>query len=410
MPSTSSSGYTSMADYYSNPATNPGGYVPTSSVPGREHLVSAIGEYLGPQASNSQNVRDALVGYTNTFDWGGSGGAAPPAGPMMMGGGGGGGGGWGGGGGGGGGPAGMDQAQFDWAVKLLGQGQPQDLAFNRLKLPKIRGKFQDRQYDVLRRNFNRAVQQDTRSANRAYNQLGRNLRQDYRNAFTNPNATYGTMAQAPGTDQRAMARMMQSQGVAPEVAGAQLEGAGAADQAFGNLWKVLAANEDLAQRNRLQAVGQQRQTTNEALRAAALQGRTGIGMQRAAALDEWRANRMEQINQRLQQQALANWQQRNTVNTTNFETDAEYRNNVISSLLGMLPGLAAGVTLPELDILLGDTRLTAPQGTPRRERNRPRNEKIGEGPGTGRRVGIPENGRQGGGNKRRVARRRGGRG
>lgn len=407
MPVTSSGSYRppNLGDLYSSPTTNPSGYVPTSSVPGREHLVSAIGQYLGPQASNSQNVRDALVGYTNTFDWGGSGGSAPAAPSLSPSGGssGGWGGGWGGGGGGGGG-GGMDQAKFDWAVKLLSQGQPEDLAFNRLKLPKYRGKFRGKQYDVLLNKFNRGVRQDTRTANRAYNQLGRNLRQDYRNAFTNPNATYGTVGQAPGMGQKAMARMMQGQGIDPSVAGAQLEGAGAADKAFGNLWNVLAANEDLAQRNRLQAVGQQRQTTNEALRAAALQGRTGIGMQRAGALDEYRAARDAAINQRLQQQALANWQQRNQVNATNFETDAEYRNNVISSLLGMIPGLAEGVTMPEIEALLGDTSLTV---TPKEPKKGPRNEKIGEGPGRGRRIKTPETGRQGGGNKRRAARRGG---
>jgi hypothetical protein len=312
---------------------------------------------------------------------------------------GGGGGGWGGGGGGGGGgPAGITQEQMDWIAQMLGKGQVDPLEAIKLKLPKFRSKFRPQMYNQLLRQLNRGVQRDTRTANQAYNQLDRFLGQNYTNAFNNPNAMYGTMQGAPGMGAQQMARMAQNQGVDPATVATQFEGAGAADRAFGNLWNVLGATEDRAQRNRLTAAKQDRQATQNALAIAALQGRTGIGLQRAGAKDEWR-QRLEDMNyQRRLQQAMGNWTQRNQVAATNVQNDVAYRNSLIQALIGMVPSLAEGTTMPDIEDLLG---LPPEERTGRRGRN----ERIGGGRGTGRRVGIPEEGRQGGPGKRRAERR-----
>jgi hypothetical protein len=318
-----------------------------------------------------------------------------PTSPYPSLGGGGGGGfsyGGGGGGGGGGGPAGITQAQFDWATNLLGQGEPDPLTATRLDLPAYRSKFHPQMYNQLLRRFNRGVNRDTRTANRAYNQLGRYTRQNYRNAYENPNLSPATMAEAPGLNQKAMARFMQNQGIDPEVAGAQLEGAGAADQAFGNLWATLGANEDMAQRNRLNAIRQDRMTTDNALAIAALQGRTGIGLQKAGAKDEWRQRVEDARNAIRQQESLASWQRENQVADTNLSTSSSYRNNVIQALLGMLPNLAEGVNLPgDLGPIFG-----IPENGPQGGGNKPNNERFGEGEGKrGKRVGTdPREGRR----------------
>lgn len=386
------SGYPSYGDLYSDPVTNPNHIVPTSSVPGQEHLVSAIGQVLGPSAP-AGDVRDALRSYTNTYDWGGGGGSAPSSPSLSLSGGGGGswGGGWGGGGGGGGG-GGIDQAQLDWISDLLGRGEPDPITANRLDLPAYRSKFHPQIYNRMMNRFNRAVGIDQRRANAAYQRLGKFTRKNFRNAYTGPNARFATMAQAPGMDQRQMARMAQNQGVDPSVVGEQLEGAAAADQGFRNLWSVLGANERQAQQNRLGAIRSDRATTADALRIAALQGRTGIGLQKAQAKDAWRQRVEDARNAIRQQEALANFQQANTVQQFNATNSNSFRNNLISAFIGLIPSLAEGVDMPDINELLGIEPGVS---------NKIPGEKIGSGPGKGRRVKIPEKGPQGKGPKGR---------
>lgn len=346
---------------------------------------SAINQYMG--ANNVPNTADRINALRRGYSAYNASAAATPSAPSMPslsssgGSSGGWGGGWGGGGGGGGGgPTGVTQAQFDWATGLLGQGQPDPLTATTLDLPAYRSKFHPEMYNQLMRRFNRGVRMDTRTANRAYNQLGRFTRNNFTNAYRNPRARAAMMNQAPGMNQAQMARMFQNQGVAPEVAGEQLEGASAADRAFQNLWGVLGANEQQAQRNRLNAIAQDRQTTANALRIAALQGRTGIGLQKAGAKDEWRTRVEEQRNALRQQEALANWQRANQVGDVNFQTSSEYRNNVIQALLGMLPNLAEGVKLPgDLGPIFG----LPPEPSKGGGGNKPKGESFGEGPAKG---------------------------
>ena len=365
------------------------GYGPVSEYGGAQRApqVQSILNQAG--IANPTGLETALADRAiNQYMPGYDGGAMPSMAPSYSGGGGGGGGyGYGGGGGGGGGgPVGLTQEQVDWMTSLLGKGAPAGRTATTLDLPAYRSKFRPQMYNQLMQRFNRGVGLDRRTANQAYNQLGRSLRQDYTNAFANPRATYATMQQAPGMNQQAMARMMQNQGVDPTISGEQLQGASAADQAFKNVWGILAANENMAQRNRLQQVGQDRNTTNRALDVAALQGRTGIGMQKAQARDEWRTRADEIRAQLAQQEAMANWTRQNQVVDLNATDAASYRNQVIQALLGMMPNVAEGVDLPELEELLGQ------QATPGRARNR--------GGGARRGGGGQRGGRRGGGGRR----------
>src|SRR4029453_3812806 len=187
----------------------------------------------------------------------GGGGGAP--------GGGGGGGAGGGGGGGGGGAAGITQAQMDYIAQLLGAGRPKQGQASQLNLPEYKGMamrpFDPSQFDLLQKQFGEAVTSDRAAAAEAYGNLNNYLNSNYRNAF----AGGGPTGAAPGMDQQAMARMLQSQGVNP-ANNAQLnnaqQGMAGANAAFGNLWGLLGATEDTAQRNRLLRAQQDQGTTN----------------------------------------------------------------------------------------------------------------------------------------------------
>jgi hypothetical protein len=197
------------------------------------------------------------------------------------------------------------------------------------------------------------VTQSRAGADTAYTNLGNYLSQNYSNAFNNPNAQYATAGQAPGMDQAAMARLMQSQGGGAGLAGQQMEGAAGADQAFGNLWRVLAGNEDRQQQNRLNRVQTDRGTTNMALDAALLGGQTGIGLQRGQAQSAWNQQAEAARNQIAQQEALANWQRANDVSDTNMTNSNSYINAQMQALLGLMPEFKGTTTpMPDLNTLL----------------------------------------------------------
>jgi hypothetical protein len=265
-------------------------------------------------------------------------------------------GGRGGGGGGGGGAGGITQAQMDWMAQLLKAGRPKDVAAQNLDLPDYQGMpmraFDPSQYDQLAASFGQAVNQDRASIDTAYNNADQYLQNNYRNAFA------GGPPPAPmqGMSQDAMARLMQQQGVNPNN-NQQLnnlqQGAGAANAAFGNLWGLLGANEDTAQGNRVLRSKQDRATSNQALNAAALQGTTGIGLQRTKAQADWqqqadqRAYQDYQMQQQMaQQEAMQNWQRQNQVSDTNATNTQGWNASTIQSLIGLLGKF--GGNLPDL--------------------------------------------------------------
>jgi hypothetical protein len=372
------SSYGGYGSLYSSSKYNPRNVQPESYEPGR--VYSPISNYLSSHGSpvNPTTLQGA---FRSAINYRPDSSAAPSM-PSLSGLSGGSSGGWGGGGGGGGGggAGGITQAQLDWITRMLSKGQVDPLKASRLKLPAFRSKFRPQMYDQLMGRFNQAVGRDTRTANQSYNQLDRFLRSNYTNAFTNPNAAYGTMQGAPGMSALEMARVAQNQGVNPATVATQLEGGAAADQAFGNLWNVLGANENVAQRNRLTAAMQDRQATQNALAIAALQGRTGIGLQKAGAKEEWRTRKEDTNYQRRLQQALQNWQQRNQVAATNVQNDVAYRNSLMQALMGMVPSLAQGVALPDVNEVLGLApggrggrgRRNEPERTPRETARRHR--------------------------------------
>ena len=148
----------------------------------------------------------------------------------------------------------------------------------------------------------------------------------------------------------AMQRMLQSQGVGPEAVAANQQGAAAGNAAFANLWSLLGANENTAQQNRLSRVQTDRGTTNRAIDAAMLQGRTGIGLQRGQAQTAFNERSEQMRNQIAQQEAMANWTRQNQVTDTNAQNQAAYRNQQIQTMLGLLPNLGR-LSLPDLQAL-----------------------------------------------------------
>lgn len=274
--------------------------------------------------------------------------APPPAAPRNTGSGGGGG--RGGGGGGGAALPQFTQEQLDWMAGLIRGGAP-STDFARLDLPDYQGytpkPFDDSYFTGLQGNWNQAVNTDVGTAQQATGNLINFLTSNYKNAYTNPNNTYATAGQAPGMDIMAMQRLLQSQGVDPSVmAAAQGERLGA-DQAFGNLWRSSAANEDSMQTNRLGAAQMSGTDAENRIRALGLGGTAGINMQRGQAksaydqrVEDWAREDAQQQQQVLQQEAMQNWQRGNTVT----EQQQAYRNAAIEALLGLLPELK-GTTL-----------------------------------------------------------------
>jgi hypothetical protein len=164
-------------------------------------------------------------------------------------------------------------------------------------------------------------------------------------------------------DQQAMYRLLSSQGVNPSMnQGFQgaAQGAAAADQGFGNLWRTLAANEDLAQRGRIANATQYGTQAQQAIQAAGRAGNLGIDLGQGQAQAAWqqaadeRAYQDYQLQQQLaQQEALQNWQRANQVADANATATNAYRGNELSALLGLVPQLvqAGGLNLPSLQSL-----------------------------------------------------------
>lgn len=259
------------------------------------------------------------------------------------------------GGGGGGGAGGITQEQMDWMAQLLKAGRPQAQQAGTFTPPAYSGMamkpFDPSQYDLLSQNFGQAVNQDRATQNAAYNNEDQYLAQ-YKNAF----AGGPPPAQTQGMSQDAMARLLQGQGINPNN-NQQLnnlqQGAAAGNAAFGNVWGLLGANEDIAQKNRVLRAQQDRANSEAALNAAALQGNTGIGLQRTQAQTAWqqaadqRAYQDYQMQQQLAQQAaMQNWQRQNQVQDTNATNTQGWNASTIQSLLGLLGKF--GGNLPDL--------------------------------------------------------------
>ena len=262
----------------------------------------------------------------------------------------------GGGGGGGGGkptpPPTYNQAQMDWLARLLAGSRPGQVTATTLDLPDYNSQFDPTMYNQLEGNFNTAVGLDRKTASQAYANLNQNLRQNYVNAFRNPNVTY--QRQAPGMSASDMRGLMLSQGASPSLAAEQAQGTAAGNAAFGNLWKILGANEQTAQANRLRRTHTDANMTQRALDVAALQGRTGIGLQRSKAQADWQQRVDEMRQQIAQQEAMANWQRQNEVADLNASNRNSYINAQMGALLQLLPEFKGTASpLPNLDTILG---------------------------------------------------------
>ena len=248
----------------------------------------------------------------------------------------------GGGGGGGGGaaaPPQFSQDQLNWMAELMKAGAP-GTDYARLDLPEFQGQFDPTMYNNLRGALETGLQQSRDVGNQATGNLINFLNTNYTNAFNNPNNTYATAGQAPGMDAAAMARMLQGQGVAPTAVANQMQERMSQEAGLGSMWRALAANEDMQQRNRLTNANIMGTDVQNRINAAGLGLNTGIGMQEAQARSQYEQQMQERNWQTAQQEALQNWQRGNEVT----QQSQEYRNAQIQALLGLLPELK-GTTL-----------------------------------------------------------------
>jgi len=219
-----------------------------------------------------------------------------------------------GGGGGGGAPAPkMNQAQLDWVAAMMRGAAP--------------APFDPTIFNQARTALTQGQATDVGTANTATQNMLNFLNTNYSNPFNTPGRTYATAGTAPGVTPQGMMRMLRQQGVNPNRAGVgqYYNQAANADQAFGNMWRTLAGNEDLMQRGRIGNANLYGSQARDAINAAAAGGQLGINLGQGQA-----------------QQA---WQER---------MDA-YRNAEMQAMLGLLPQLIQnpGLHLPGVDVVYG---------------------------------------------------------
>lgn len=264
----------------------------------------------------------------------------------------------GGGGGGGGGAAApvLSQQQLDWMTSLMNGARPGALTANNLDLPDYQGMavraFDPSFFNQARNAWTQGVQQDLGTADRATQDMLDFLGRNYTNAYNNPLQGFATMSQAPGMDQAAMRKLLQGQGVNPNLASGAQNEALQADQALRNVWAMLGVNEDRAQTNRLANAQQYGTQAREGITAAGRAGQLGIDLGQGQAQSAWqqradeRAYQDYQMQQQLlQQEAMQNWQRANTVQDTNATNTNSYNNAVLQAMLGLLPQLQTNPNL-----------------------------------------------------------------
>jgi hypothetical protein len=273
----------------------------------------------------------------------------------------------GGGGGGGGGAVApqLTQEQLQSMWNLLGQARPAgEQAGPAFDAPDYAGPqisaFDTSMYDNLRNQLGQAVGNDRAQSDQAYAALNGFMDRNY---ASNPYTTQQTanFGQAPGQSQDAIQRMLASQGVNPNMTQGARSDAGGADQAFGNLLGILGQNQALDATNRRYSNQQDQANTGRMYDMAQLQGNTGIGLQQGQAKDAWQqrydARAADIYNQQYQGQLTenqANWQRQNQLADTNYTTNNQYTNSMLSSVMGnLLPLIIQGkLTMPDIQGLL----------------------------------------------------------
>jgi len=317
-------------------------------------------------ARNPSEVNRNIYAYMTAQGNGGGGMSTNRLKPVYSGGGSGGRGGGGGGGGGGGAANPMlNQDQLAKMWELLGKARPgAQQAGPAFDAPDYAGPqisaFDTSMYDNLRNQLGQAVTNDRAQSDQAYQALSGFMDRNYAN---NPYATQQTanFGQAPGQSTDAIQRMLASQGASPQMTqGAAGEAAGA-DRAFGNLLGILGQNQAQDATNRRYANQQDQANTGRMYDMAKLQGDTGIGLQQGAAKNQWQQrwdDRAAQIYDQNYQGQLAenqaNWQRANQLSDSNYSTNNQYTNAMLSSVMGNLLPLIiqGGLSVPDIQALL----------------------------------------------------------
>ena len=273
----------------------------------------------------------------------------------------------GGGGGGGGGAAApqltQDQLAQMWA--LLGQARPgAQQAGPAFDAPDYAGPqisaFDTSMYDKLREQLGQGVANDRAQSDQAYQALSGFMDRNYAsNPYTTQQQT--NFGQAPGQSQDALNRMLASQGASPGLTQGALGEAQQGDRAYANLLGILGQNQANDATNRRYSNQQDQANTGRMYDMAQLQGNTGIGLQQGQAKNQWQQrydDRAAQIYDQNYQGNLAeqqaNWQRANQLSDSNYSTNNQYTNAMLSSVMGNLLPLIinGGLQVPDIQALL----------------------------------------------------------
>ena len=252
-------------------------------------------------------------------------------------------GGRGGGGGGGGaaGEAGLDQATLDWLFAQMGRGRPQDLTYNPLDLPdpsKFFGQFDTSLYDQAGQGVNTGIEAMRARGNTAFdNALAEAGR------YTNPYA--GGMQTVNPDHMAAMQRMAAANDAMGQLQQTVGEGA-QADRAFGNVYALMAANDEARQAANLRAINADRQMMDTNLGLEGNMLNLGVNMARAKGKSAWDQMLAQLGFDTATQEASANWQRQNTVGDTNVGNRNAWNSGLMQTLLSIVGAKAPSATLP----------------------------------------------------------------
>jgi hypothetical protein len=265
------------------------------------------------------------------------------------------GGGSGGGSGGGGGGSGLTQPYAEAMMKLLGQG-PASYSAKQFSAPAYQPydmpDFDASMYDQMRQRTSQAGEADRAAARGAYANLGNTLASNYQNAYANANYASSPQMQA------AMSNMLGAQGnsAVQQRLGVQNNEAAQADAAFGNVLALLAANEDMGQRSRLNQVDMDRNTALRGIDAQLLGVNAGIDRQQGEAkqvYDRESRDRAASDNMTAQewarQLAMLNWQAEQEAARYNTETKNQFSTSRLQPLIDLLMTMSgSGMALPSI--------------------------------------------------------------
>jgi hypothetical protein len=199
-------------------------------------------------------------------------------------------------------------------------------------------KWDNALYNQARTGINTGLQQIQGRANTAYDQATAEL-QNYRNPFqagpqqANPNYNDALLAMAAANN--ATGQLNQTVGE-----GAQ------ADRAFGNVYALMAANDQARQAGNLRGIAGDRRTTEQNLGIEGNNLNLGVNMAEARGKTSFDQALQKAMFDTASQEAMGNYARRNEVESANAGTLNSWQQNILNQLLGLVSSKAPGTQLP----------------------------------------------------------------